>query len=114
MIISIANDYSPMPAGRYKGDGKFNAEEFRDNILIPKLSEAIKMSVVLEVRLDGMLGISSSFLEEAFGGLVRTKLFKREQLSKHLVIASNSRAYEWAKLDAEQYLEEAFASQDAK
>lgn len=108
MIVSIAAEYSPMPAGRYRRDGKFNAEDFREGILVPKLELAVNSGDVLSISLDGMLGISSSFLEEVFGGLVRSGRFSKAQILSHLRIETTGRAYEWAKLDAEKYMSEAF------
>lgn len=107
MLISIAKEYSPVPAGRYLEDGPFNGQKFRDSILIPRLQSAVNSNSVLEVRMDGLLGISSSFLEEVFGGLIRTASFTPDQIQKHLKIVSGNRAYEWAKIDAEKYMEEA-------
>lgn len=65
--INIANQYSPFPGGRYISDGEHSGEEFRTRFLVPALEAGEKM--VLE--LDGTRGYGSSFLEEAFGGLVR-------------------------------------------
>ena len=110
LMLSIANQYSPVPAGRYAKDGPFNGEKFRNTLLIPMLKDAIKNNAVLFVKFDGLLGISSSFLEEAFGGLARTKEFDRDQLGKHLKILAEDRSYEWARLDAEQYMAEAVSN----
>jgi hypothetical protein len=106
MIVSIAKDFHPAPAGRYIEDGPNSAQRFRDQILQPRLSEAIKNDSVLIVRFDGMFAVSSSFLEEAFGGLIRSKVFPIDQLMLHLRIEAGSPAYEWARLDAEKYLSE--------
>lgn len=67
ITISVASDYSRYPAGRYIADGPFNGERFRKKYLIPNLG---KYDIVT-VNLDGVRGVGSSFLEEAFGGLVR-------------------------------------------
>ncbi|WP_337519562.1 STAS-like domain-containing protein, partial [Desulfovibrio sp.] len=61
--INIANDFSVFPGGRYRSDGEFSGEEFRDNILIPALQ---KYQQVI-VELDGTRGYGSSFLLEVFG-----------------------------------------------
>ena len=37
--INIANDFSVFPGGRYRSDGEFSGEEFRDNILITALQK---------------------------------------------------------------------------
>lgn len=65
--IIIATDYSEYPGGRYRSLGKYSGQEFRDDYLIPALKSGEKVVVVL----DGTSGYGSSFLEEAFGGLVR-------------------------------------------
>ena len=69
--INIARDYSKTPGGRYRKDGKFSGEDFRENFLIPKYLMAKESGEQLIINLDGGYGYGSSFLEEAFGGLVR-------------------------------------------
>lgn len=66
-MIDIAKDFSPYPAGRYHDDGPFSGEKFRDEYLRPVLESGEKAVI----NLDGARGYGSSFLEEAFGGLVR-------------------------------------------
>lgn len=68
VVINIAKDFSRYPAGRYKSDGPYSGERFRDEFLIPNL---VKMDTEVLVQLDGARGLASSFLEEAFGGLLR-------------------------------------------
>ena len=69
-IISVAKDYTRFPAGRYTTDGPFSGERFRQEWLEP----ALRANDTLEVDLDGVVGYGSSFLDEAFGGLVRGKV----------------------------------------
>ncbi|MCX7091895.1 MAG: STAS-like domain-containing protein [Methylobacter sp.] len=66
-IIDIGQDFSRYPAGRYKTDGPFSGEIFRAQFLVPVLDN--NEHAIIE--LDGTAGYGSSFLEEAFGGLVR-------------------------------------------
>lgn len=87
-MIRIAADFSPTPAGRYASDGPFPGETFRDAVLLPALKKGD-----VTVDLDGTAGYGSSFLEEAFGGLVR-KGFPAEQLRRSLRIQSSRRSYE--------------------
>ncbi|WP_119258904.1 STAS-like domain-containing protein [Shinella zoogloeoides] len=77
--ISIADDFTKYPGGRYRKHGKGSGEEFRDDYLVP----AIKNEEQLIIVLDGTAGYSSSFLEEAFGGLIR-RGFQREKLRQLL------------------------------
>lgn len=67
-VINIERDFSRYPAGRYESDGPYNGETFRKQFLVPALSEGTGKVVI---ELDGARGYGSSFLEEAFGGLVR-------------------------------------------
>jgi len=66
-IISIATDFSRYPAGRTRADGPYSGELFRTKMLEPALAAGDH----LVVNFDGARGYGSSFLEEAFGGLVR-------------------------------------------
>lgn len=66
-VIDIGTDFTRYPAGRFTGDGPFSGEAFREKFLIPILKESGRATV----KLDGTVGYGSSFLEEAFGGLVR-------------------------------------------
>ena len=69
--INIAKEYTKTPGGRFKKEGDYSGEDFRDTILIPAYNEAIENNEVLRINLDGGYGYGSSFLEESFGGLVR-------------------------------------------
>lgn len=106
MVISIADRYSKFPAGRYPADGPFNAERFRKEVLLPAIDEAERTGNRVVVLLDGVMGYSSSFLEEVFGGLVRARRQLGERLKTLLTIRADDVAYAAAKLDAEQYLAE--------
>src|SRR5258707_481379 len=98
--ISIANDFSPYPAGRKRRDGPNSAERFREDILIPALKEAQEHNARVVIILDGVLGYSSSFLEETFGGLVRRRIFKPNWLRASLLIEAIDPIYASYKLDA--------------
>lgn len=67
VTIDLARDFSRTPGGRYERDGVCSAEAFRREHLDP----AVARGGAVTVDLDGALGFGSSFLEEAFGGLVR-------------------------------------------
>jgi hypothetical protein len=71
MKIKIATDFSRIPGARFPEEGDFSGQEFRQNILLPKLKEAIEKKEKLEIDLDGTAGLGTSFLEESFGGLIR-------------------------------------------
>ena len=82
--IVIAEVFSPYPAGRYPDDGKFDGTTFRQNHLVPALRQFERVEVVF----DGVAGFGSSFLEEAFGGLIREEGMSKEFLNNHLVLST--------------------------
>ncbi|EGR2303306.1 DUF4325 domain-containing protein [Vibrio parahaemolyticus] len=86
--IVIAKDFSEYPGPRYKSLGCFSAEEFMDELLLPALDK----SNVVTVIFDGVLGFGSSFLEEAFGGLVR-KGYSIDELASRLNFISEDDKY---------------------
>jgi len=69
--LHLAKEFSATPGARYISEGEFSGQEFRERILLPKFLEATVSSAILYVDLDGAEGYSTSFLEEAFGGLTR-------------------------------------------
>lgn len=83
-MISLANDFSVTPAARYKREGPYSGERFREELLMP----ALKTGNIVRVDLNGVVGLGSSFLEEAFGGLIRAG-FNEDQLKTHLEIVTN-------------------------
>ena len=92
-VVRVA-DHAPAPGGRFVKDGPFSGEWFRENILTPALLDAIAHQEPLTVELDGVAGYGSSFLEEAFGGLVRRGIVARADLQRYLSVVAKSKAYE--------------------
>lgn len=87
--ISIARDFSLYPFGRYPKDGRYSGERFREEFLWPALQRAEQVVV----DLDGVRGgYGSSFLEEVFGGLVRSHGLSAEEVLEHVEIRSNTDA----------------------
>ena len=69
-IIVNISDYTKTPGARFKSDGPFSGEEFREKILDPHFNDKSAKEKI-EIILDGVEGYPTSFLEEAFGGLAR-------------------------------------------
>jgi ERCC4-type nuclease len=88
MNISIAKEFSDVPSGRYYADGEWTGEKFRTEYLAPKLKKADRQHPVI-VNINDTEGYGSSFLEEAFGGLVRKENFSQDELNKILKIEAN-------------------------
>ena len=78
--IVIGTDFSDTPGGRYFDDGPFSGQRFREEFLIP----ALKNNDNVVVDISGVEGYGSSFLEEVFGGLVRSNAFTKEELCAKL------------------------------
>lgn len=85
--IRVAQEFSRYPAGRFMKDGPYSGEFFREKFLCPALERVD--SDLLVVDLDGARGYGSSFLEEAFGGLVRRGFSKTLLLEKLRIHATN-------------------------
>ena len=72
------SDFTTTPGPRYRGQGPHSAEEFRKRHLEPAMAIAHQRGEKLCVDLAGTrYGCPIGFLEEAFGGLVRTLGAKR-------------------------------------
>lgn len=82
MMISVAKDFSRFPAGRFRDDGPYSGQAFRDLHLVP----ALQAGQAIVVDLDGTEGFGSSFLEEAFGGLVRVAKLKASLVERLLTV----------------------------
>lgn len=67
MEYSIANSFSKYPAGRFKTDGDYSGERLREII-----ESILRESDSVVINISGTEGFGSSFLEEAFGGLIRS------------------------------------------
>jgi hypothetical protein len=86
VVLDIAKEYSAYPAGRDETDGPFNGEKFRKIYLLPRYQQAVDGNADLVVSLDGVMSFGSSFLEEAFGGLVRKEHVEKSDLQRRLRI----------------------------
>lgn len=75
-IITVVKDFSKKPYGRYPDDGEGCGEFFRKRLLAPALREYDRVHVVL----DGYNRYGRSFLDEAFGGLIRDEKFTYEDI----------------------------------
>ena len=76
--LTIATDNTEYPGGRYSSDGEGNATDFREKHLIPMLEK----NEPFVIDLNGIVSYPVSFIDEAFGGLVRMKRYSAEQLLK--------------------------------
>ena len=87
--LNIAKEFSRCPGARYKGEGDYSGEEFRENFLLPKLKEACDKGCKLRIILDGSAGYSTAFLEESFGGLIRHDQMDYQKIINTIEFLSN-------------------------
>ncbi len=83
--VNIGTQFSKYPAGRTREDGPRSGQYFREDYLEPKLRQGKHFKVLF----DDALGAGSSFLEEAFGGLVRVGFTAKEIFSKIELVTSD-------------------------
>jgi len=86
--INIAKDFSRYPAGRYISDGPYSGAKFREDFLMEPLLNNQRTVIIF----DGARGYGSSFLEEAFGGLVRLGFNKAKILETFEFVSDNDPA----------------------
>jgi len=100
VVINVATDFSDTPAGRFDVEGPFSGERFRQSLLVPALRDYDEVIV----DLNGVEGFGSSFLEEAFGGLVRLHLFSKEDLAQKLKFLTDDPSLE---VEIQEYISRA-------
>jgi hypothetical protein len=100
IIIKVARDFTKTPGGRFKSEGPYSGEEFRDTILKNKYLEATQKGEKLFVDLDGCRAYPPSFLDEAFGGLARN--IKDKSIIENIIIKSDDEIK--LKKDIEKYM----------
>lgn len=96
-LINVARQFSRSPAGRYREDGPYSGQTFREKFLAPALAGEGKVVV----EMDGTRGYGSSFLDEAFGGLRRLGLYPTDVLVNRLIIRTRDPSLE---LEVKRYL----------
>jgi hypothetical protein len=104
--ITIGKDYSRAPGGRFISHGSFSGEDFRERLLVP----ALKAGDHITVYLDDTAGYAGSFLEEAFGGLIRTSHFTPQDIANHLEVTARDNRYAVYVQMVKQYLKDAAAA----
>jgi len=92
-ILKISKEFSRTPGPRYLREGDFSGELFRNSLLVPAISQAIKDNYILKIDLDGTAGYGTSFLEESFGGLIRENHLDYNAILKHVEFISQEESY---------------------
>ena len=98
MLIKVA-DFSKTPYGRTDEDGAFNGKRFR----MQKLKPAFDSGEKVDIDFNGVAPPGSSFLHEAFGGLIRYESMTLGSILQKLNIISDFPFYE---IQIKKFLEE--------
>mgnify|MGYP003337759669 CR=1 FL=1 len=85
MDLVVSDEFYRRPLGRYKTQGTYTGEAFREGILLSKLS-TLPPDEKLLIDFTGVTMNGSSFLEEAFGGLVRAHGYSYEILKNKIIL----------------------------
>lgn len=75
-VFSIADNFSRFPGPRHKWQGPHSGESLRGRLSRLLREDRGRIRVIL----DGTTGIGSSFLDEAFGGLIRDEGFSKDEV----------------------------------
>lgn len=94
MFKKLSKDFSKVPFGRSKIDGKDNGTKFRELYLKKWVSDCLSSDEDLTIELDDLdIPMTSSFMEESFGGLIRFGYVEKPELLKILKFQSNDMSY---------------------
>lgn len=102
--IIVSRQFSKRPLGRYLDDGETSGQAFRQRLLLPALQSDDEP---VQIVLDGVAGYPSSFLEEAFGGLVREDGFAADEIRKRLKFSYQDQVFATYVDEIWHYVEEA-------
>ncbi len=98
-IIDLEKDFSDDPYGRDEKDGEFNGKAFREQHILPALSN--HQTILVEL---GNVIAGSSFLDEAFAGLIRYCGFTLDQVKSRVLVHHDLQSYS---IEINDYLERA-------
>ena len=85
MEINIVKEFTDTPGGRYIKQGPYSGEEFRETILKVKYDYCLLNKEKLIINFDGGYGYPISFIDEAFGGMVRDG-YSAKKMIKNMVL----------------------------
>tara|TARA_B110000211_G_C14069985_1_gene549464 strand:+ start:1528 stop:1884 length:357 start_codon:yes stop_codon:yes gene_type:complete len=94
MFKKLSKDFSKIPFGRSKIDGKDNGTKFREVHLRKWVSDCLASDEHLELDLNDLdIPMTSSFMEESFGGLIRFGYVEKADLLRILKLKSDDMSY---------------------
>lgn len=106
-LLNIGKEFSSVPSGRFRTDGKTSGETFREDLLLKRLGElepGEKLKIILD---DDVEGYGSSFLVEGFAGIVKYGYMHAVDLLSKIDIVCNDSDFLFYKKKIIQYINEA-------
>lgn len=104
-VVCAVREFAFAPGGRLRCNGALSGQEFRESVVEPAVWSGLRVVV----DLDGVLGYSSAFLEELFGGLVRSMgCTSSEEFGRRVRIRSSVESW---RVEAKGYVRDALAKQ---
>ena len=73
-----------------RADDPHSGEAFREDVLLPALRRAERQGDVVTVSLDDIAWMSPSFLDEAFAGIARRRVYSPARLRELMRVESSS------------------------
>ena len=105
--LNIGKDFSIDPAGRHYTDGPASGEDFRENYLLVRLGK-LTQEQKLDIVIDGEIeAYGSSFLSEAFAGIVKYGYMDKETLLAKINIVFTNQEFNFYKQRILKYIDEA-------
>lgn len=101
-------EFSDFPAGRSKEKDPYSGEQYREDILLPAVKEG-------EVMIDftDVYACLPSFLEEAFGGLVRADVLPPKDVKERIkFVPTDSTKYQDYIFAINKYIDDAIANRE--
>lgn len=93
-------DFSKTPNGRTSEDGPYNGYRYRVQFVRPAFKEALENNKVAQFDFDDIVPPGSSFLDEAFAGLIKEDGYPLDTVKKHISFISKFPLY---KMQIEDY-----------
>ena len=94
--LDVAAVFSDTPGPRYRSQGQFSGEEFRDEHLLPAVAKAIATNLVVAVEIGNVqYGCPIGWLSEVFGG-ARRALGKIEATKRIRIVGGHEATSEVA------------------
>ncbi|HFR4115523.1 TPA: DUF4325 domain-containing protein [Yersinia enterocolitica] len=107
-VLNVGTEFSTLPSGRYYSDKTGSSgEQFREELLTNKLNQLVSGEKLIIILDENVEGYGSSFLVEAFAGMVKYGYMQKDDLLKKLEFSFTDPDFSFFKKRILQYINEA-------